>query len=500
MSKKIIIIGGGIGGLGTASLFAKKGYEVFLFEKNEHFGGRANIFQEQGFTFDMGPSWYMMPDIFEEFFALLGEDINEYLSLERLSPSYRVFLEGGNQHYDFYSDPKKNEETFESLEPGSSRILKKYLENAGYQYRIAKNEFMYKNYDSLFDFFNKRVMTEGRKLPLFTKMNRVIERLFKNELLRKVLQFQTVLLGTSPYDTPGIYSLMNYVDFIDGVHYPKGGIYSLINALVAVAKKNGVHLKASAPVEKIIIEDGRAVGVRLAGGEEVRADIVISNADYEYTENRLLDKDFRDHSQKYWDKQLLAPSAFIMYLGVEGKVPSLAHHNLLFSKDWKKNFKQIFDTPEWPDSPSIYISAPSKSDDTVAPIGKENLFVLVPIGSGMKYTETEEEQYAEKVLSIIEVSMNVPDLRKRIVYKRIYSIKDFERDYNSFKGTALGPAHTLLQTASFRSNNKSKKVKNLYYVGAYTNPGIGMPVCLISAQLVYKRILGIEDPAPLTTL
>ena len=499
-NKKIIIIGGGIGGLGTAMLFSKKGYEVTLLEKNAHLGGRANIFTEKGFTFDMGPSWYMMPDIFEDFFKLVGEDITKYLELEKLAPSYRVFLQSEDKHYDFYSDLDKNIATFESLEPGSGEKLKKHLERGGFQYEISKKEFMYKNYDSIFDFFNKRVMTAGRKLPLFSSMSSIVNKTFKNELLQKVLQYQTVLLGTSPYNTPGIYSLMNYVDFVDGVWYPKGGIYKLIEAMVDIAKKNNVNLKTNSEVSNIIVENGKAVGVKLANGEEMRADYVVSNADYEHTENKLLEAEHREHSAEYWDKRVLAPSAFIMYLGVEGKAPNLVHHNLMFSTDWIKNFHQIFEEVQWPDSPSIYVSKPTHSDASVAPAGTENMFVLVPIGSGLTYTDEQMKEYGDKVLDIIETKMKVENLKNRILYRRDYCVKDFEKDYNSYKGTALGPAHTLMQTAFFRPNNISKKVKNLFFVGAYTNPGIGMPVCLISAELVYKRIEGITDPGPLTSL
>jgi len=499
--KSVIIIGGGIGGLGSAILFAKKGYDVTLVEKNSRLGGRANIFTEKGFTFDMGPSWYMMPDIFEDFFKLVGENIADYLTLERLAPSYRVFLQSEHgKHYDFYSDMEKNKATFESIEPGSGKKLEEHLERGGFQYQISKQEFMYKNYDSLFDFFNKRVMTEGRKLPIFKKMSDIVNKTFNNELLQKVLQYQTVLLGTSPYNTPGIYSLMNYVDFVDGVWYPKGGIYKLIESLVSIAQKNGAKLRTEAPVANIIIENSTAVGVRLENGEEIRADYVISNADYQHTETKLISQEYRDHKPSYWEKQILAPSAFIMYLGVDGKAPSLSHHNLLFSKDWKKNFSEIFDTVSWPSSPSIYVSKPSQTDDSVAPVGTENMFVLVPIGSGLTYTEEEMKMYGDKVIAIIEKNMLVENFSNRILYRRDYCVKDFQKDYNSYEGTALGPAHTLMQTAFFRSNNVSKKVKNLYFVGAYTNPGIGMPVCLISSELVYKRIENITDPSPLQIL
>jgi phytoene desaturase len=495
--KEVVIIGAGIGGLATACMLGKKGYKVKIIEKNSQVGGRARIYTEDGFTFDVGPSWYMMPDIFEHFFKLMGEDITQYLQLERLSPSYRIFLKSEKKHYDFYSDLEKTIETFETLEPGSGKILREYMDTTKYQYEIAKNEFMFKNYDTIFDFFNKRVMVEGRKLPLFSSVRSIIDEKFKSEILRKVMQYQTVLLGTSPGDAPGIYSMMNYVDFVEGIWYPKGGIYKIVEALETIAKKHGVEIITNSPVQKIIVENKTAVGVLLEDGSEVRADLVISNADVVHTDMKLLDKEHRSKSEKYWNKRLMAPSAFIMYLGVEGKIPSLQHHNLLFAENWEENFQQIFKTPTWPTDPSLYVCCPSKTDSTVAPEGKENLFVLVPIASGLDYDDESMEKYTDFIMEEMSKNMDIPDFKNRIIHKKLYSVKDFVKDYNAFKGTALGFAHSLSQTAIFRPNNISKKVKNLYYVGAGTNPGIGMPICLISAELVYKRLENIEDPSPL---
>lgn len=495
--KEVIIIGAGIGGLATACLLGKKGYKVKIIEKNSQVGGRARIYTEDGFTFDMGPSWYMMPDIFEHFFELMGEDITQHLKLKRLSPSYRIFLKSEKKHYDFYSDLEKTIDTFETLEPGSGKVLRKYMATTKYQYEVSKNEFMFKNYDTIFDFFNKRVMVEGRKLPLFSSVRAIIEEKFKSEILRKVMQYQTVLLGTSPGDAPGIYSMMNYVDFVEGIWYPEGGIYKVIEALERIAKKHGVEIITNSPVQKIIVENKTAVGVLLENGSEVRADLVISNADVVHTDMNLLDKEHRTKKQKYWDKRLMAPSAFIMYLGVEGEIPSLQHHNLLFAENWEENFQQIFKTPTWPTDPSLYVCCPSKTDPTVAPAGKENLFVLVPIASGLDYTDESMEEYTDFILEEMSKNMDIPDFKNRIIHKKLYSVKDFVKDYNAFKGTALGFAHSLSQTAIFRPNNMSKKVKNLYYVGAGTNPGIGMPICLISAELVYKRLENITDASPL---
>jgi len=498
--KHAIIIGSGIGGLATASLLGKKGYKVTLLEKNERVGGRASVYKEEGFVFDMGPSWYMMPGIFEHFFELMGEDITKHLTLKRLSPSYRIFLKSDKRHYDFYSDLEKTIETFESIEPGSGEVLRKYMKSTEFQYKVARDEFMFKNYDSIFDFFNKRVMTEGRKLPLFSKVESIINSKFKSEILRKVMQYQTVLLGTSPGDAPGIYSMMNYVDFVEGVWYPEGGMYKIIEALESIAKKNGVTVQTSSPVSKIIVENKTATGVLLESGEKIHGDLVISNADIVHTEQKLLDKPERQRGMKYWNSRLMAPSAFILYLGIDGKIPSLEHHNLLFAKNWNKNFSQIFKKPKWPTDPSLYVCVPSKSDTTVAPQGKENLFVLVPIAAGLEYTEETLETYTDFVIQQMQENMDIPDFKKRIVYKRVYSVNNFIQDYNAFKGSALGFAHSLNQTAIFRPNNISKKVKNLYFVGAGTNPGIGMPICLISAELVYKRIEDIKDAPPLKQL
>lgn len=500
MDKSVIIIGAGFGGLGTACLLAKKGYKVTVLEKNSSIGGKARVYNEKGFTFDMGPSWYMMPDIFEHFFELMGEDINQYLKLKRLSPSYRIFLKSENKHYDFYSDLEKCIETFESLEPGSGPVLREYMQSTEYQYKIARNEFMFKNYDSIFDFFNKRVITEGRKLPLFSSVKSIIERKFKSEILRKVMQYQTVLLGTAPGDAPGIYSMMNYVDFVEGVWYPEGGIYKVVDALEKIASKYKVSIKTNSSVKEILVENGVTKGVVLDNGEIIKADIVVSNADVTHTDQKLLKPEYREKSEKYWEKRLMAPSAFIMYLGVKGGIPTLVHHNLVFSENWDENFTQIFKKPEWPTDPSYYVCAPSKSDTTVAPSGSENLFVLVPIAAGLTHTEDSLEEYSKKVFRDMAKNMNIPDLEGRIEYKRLYAVNDFIRDYNAWKGSALGLAHSLPQTAIFRPNNVNKKVKNLYYVGAGTNPGIGMPICLISAELVYKRIIGIKDPSPLKEL
>ena len=500
MNKRVVIIGAGIGGLGAAGLFAKKGYDVTVVEKNQNLGGRANVFEEQGFRFDMGPSWYLAPDIFEHFFHLMGERVEDHLDLIKLGPSYRIFFRKGGEPLDIHSDIEKDAATFEAIESGAGEKLRAYLKQSEYQYTVATQSFMFKNYDRIWDFFNRRVMTEGQKLSVFSTMHRFVSKFFQSQKLRQVMEYTMVFLGTSPYEAPALYNLMSHMDFNQGVFYPRGGFYELINALAGIAKKNGAVLRTNSPVEKIVVSDGRAQGVTLAGGEFIEADLVISNADMWFTETQLLDNASQTHKQKYWDKRTMAPSAFIMYLGVREKLPSLVHHNLLFSEDWRKNFDDIYKQPCLPNEPSLYVCAPSVTDAAVAPPGKENVFVLVPIASGLDMTEQEKEAYADGVLELMEGEMDLPGLRKKIEYRRIYTVENFAADYNAFKGSALGLAHTLRQTAIFRPKNHSKKVDNLYYVGAGTNPGIGTQICLISAELAYKRVHGIETAEPLSAL
>jgi phytoene desaturase len=500
MNKKVVIIGAGIGGLGAAGLFSKKGYDVCVLEKNSNAGGRANIFEHEGFRFDMGPSWYLAPDLFEHYFNLVGERVEDHLDLKRLSPSYRIFFRNSGQPLDINSDIDKDSATFEAIEAGAGDKLRAYLKQSEYQYEVATQHFMVKNYDSIFDFFNKRVMTEGQKLSVFSTMHRFVSKFFASNKLRQVMEYTMVFLGTSPYEAPALYNLMSHMDFNQGVFYPTGGFYELINALVRIAEKNGTEVRTNAAVEKILVKNGRASGVRLESGEVIEADIVISNADMWFTETRLLDQAEQTYPEKYWKKKVMAPSAFIMYLGVSEKLPSLVHHNLLFSEDWRKNFDEIYKDPCLPDEPSLYVCAPSVTDPSVAPAGKENLFILVPIASDLPITEEDKERYADRVLGLLESEMGLTGLRDKIEYQRVYTVENFAADYNAFKGSALGLAHTLRQTAIFRPKNISKKVKGLYYVGAGTNPGIGTQICLISAELAYKRVHGITSAEPLETL
>lgn len=562
MTKSAIIIGSGFGGLGSAALLAKAGYQVTVLEKNEQLGGRASLLEvdqdqngkwaeitkltneqnqattgsepilsdemqgateqhsktyskvrrtsstggnaadraQNGFKFDMGPSWYLMPDIFEDFFRLLGENVHDHLTLTKLEPGYRVFFKDTDKTVDIYDDLTRDLKTVEELEPGAADKLQEYLKQAEYQYNVAINRFLYKNYDSILDFLNKETAIEGSKLHVFSNMDRYVKRYFKTEEMQKLMMYPLVFLGSSPYNTPALYNIMSHVDFNMGVFYPQGGIYEIVKAIVGIGKKLGATYRTNAEVVRIIVENGQAVGVELADGSELRADIVISDADVHHTETKLLEPKQRVTSDKYWTKRTLAPSALLIYMGVKGELPSLQHHTLIFSKDWRKNFGEIFDHPAWPDDPSLYICNPSKTDPSVAPEGYENLFVLVPIAAGLEYDQAFLDDYADKILASVEKVADLPGLRERTVYQKIFCVDDFTSRYNSYKGTALGLAHTITQTAIFRPSNINKKVKNLYYVGANTNPGIGMPITLISAELMYKRLNGDKSAGPLTDL
>jgi len=501
-SKKVIVIGAGIGGLGTAALLSKRGYEVTILEKNETLGGRANIFTAKGYTFDMGPSWYLMPDVFEHFYGLVNEDINEHLDIVRLSPSYRVFFPGDDELpiLDMESDLEKDLSTLEKLEPGVTPKIRKYLKRSEKQYGIAIKHFMHRNYNSAWDFLKWEIAKEGRHMNPLQTMEKYLNKWFKDERLKKILEYTLVFLGSAPSKTPALYNVMNHVDFGMGVFYPRGGIYTIIESFKNMNEKFGTTIRTNAPVKRIIVENKEAVGVELKNGEILNADYIVSNADMWFTETRMLDKKDQTFPEKYWEKSTMAPTAFIMYLGLNGTVPNLTHHNLRFCKDWKQNFVEIFDKPQLPSDPSYYVCKPTHTDKNIAPEGQDILFVLVPLPYEVSPSDEEKKSYRNKVIAMMKKDLNLPDLEDMINYERSYWGDDFSRDYNAYKGNALGgQAHTLKQTL-LRPKNFSKKVKNLYYAGAGTNPGIGVPTSLISSQLAYKRIKGIKHPHPLTDL
>lgn len=488
---RISIIWAWFGWLSAAIYLAKAGHEVHIFEKNDAPWGRASILEANGFRWDMWPSWYLMPDAFKVAFDDWGEKVEDYLDLQVLDPMYRIYFSHTPDSVDVRPGLDANLPQFEQREPGVTPKLRDYLEKSEYQYTIAMKDFVPKNYNSFLDFFTRKMMTEGTKLHVFEKMHSYVKRFVKHPYIQKILQYPLVFLGTAPKDAPALYNIMSYVDFGMGVFYPKGWIYAIIDSLVSIAKKNGVTIHCSSNVEWIEVgSDNKVTGIRV-WWMIIEADCVISNADMRFTETKLLPIHLQTYPQSYRDKKTMAPSGFIVYLWVKGKMEKVKHHTLLFSPDRDKNFDEIFEEKVSPSDPSLYLCCPSKTDTTVAPEWYENMFILVPFPPGVLLDDVQKTLYKKKVYTLIEETIG-ETFQDRIVEEHLFTVEDFEKRYNAFQWTALGLAHTLRQSALRRPNNVSKKVKWLYYTWWYTNPGIGMPMCMISGKLVAERIAYVK--------
>ncbi len=479
--KKVVVIGSGFGGLAAAGLLAKNGHDVTVFEKNEQVGGRASVWKKDGFIFDMGPSWYLMPDVFENYFSEFGKKPEDYMDLVRLDPSYRVFFDK-DDFVDISADLNKNLEIFEELEPGAKEKMKEYLKLSEYEYEIAMRDFIYKDYKHLTDFFKPKLIIEGTKLHMFQKLDGFAQRFFKSDKIRKILEYTIVFLGGSPYDSPALYSLMSHVDFNMGVWFPKGGMGKLAEAMHKLAIEQGANFELNEPVLKILVEKGKVVGIKTTK-KKYEADIVVVNADYAWADQNLLDDEYKSYSKRYWEKRKIAPSAYLLYLGLNKQIKRFIHHNLYFHPKWDKHFEDIFDDPKWPDDFSYYVSCISKTDKKTAIKNGENVFVLIPVAPDLEDTKKTREKYFNKTIKHIEY-LTGENLRDHIVVKRIFAHNDFSYRYNAYKGTALGLAHTLKQTAVFRPKHESKKVNNLYFTGHYNHPGIGVPMVIISSQIL----------------
>lgn len=494
-NKKVIIIGAGFGGLATAALLAKDGYAVTVLEKNEQLGGRAGRIKKKGFTFDIGPSWYMMPDVFERFFAQLGKKPQDLLDLIKVAPQYRIFF-SDKTSVDITDDLAQTKKTFEKLEPGSATFFTKYLQEAKFKYELSVGQVLYKNVDHVWDFFSWQLVLHGLRLNPFTSMQSYVQRFFKSEKVQQIIQYTLVFLGGAPSNMPAMYSLMSHVDFNLGTYYPMGGFYSLVEVMAAIGTEQGVTFRKKAPVKTILISEGKVTGVELENGEKIPADVVVSNADYSWTEDALSDQSARSISAKAWQKKVLAPSAFLIFTGVKGKLPKLAHHNIFFGKNWVEHFETIFSKPSWPKTPSIYINKPSATDPSVAPKGHENLMILVPIAPYLEETATSKRRYADYIYGYLEKELGL-SIKKKLVVEELFSVSDFSSRYNSLGGNALGGlAHTLFQTGPWRAPNISKKLPNLIFAGANTVPGIGVPSAIISAQLAVERVHRLFGDVP----
>ena len=511
MTKRAVVVGGGIGGLATAALLAKSGMSVELYEARDQLGGRASVWEHKGFRFDMGPSWYLMPEAFDQFFKLMGTTAQRELDLVRLNPAYQTRNEGDTEVLRVADNLADNLRLFDTVEPGSGERLKRYLASAEDTYRLAVRHFLYTNFDSSRPFTHPEVLARlGNFVKhLVTSLDSFAGAHVKDTRLRKILDFPAVFLGASPYSTPSMYHLMTHIDMNVGVFYPQGGFGTVISAVERLARQAGVVIHMGKPVTKIEVDSsGQAVGIRL-GKELVAADVVIANADLHHVQTKLLNPRHQDLPQRWWDKRQPGPSAMLLFLGVRGELPQLDHHNLVYTDDWKRNFAQVFKRADGsskvPHPASLYICKPSATDSSVAPEGYENLFVLVPIapdpaigaggvdGSG----NPSFESAADAVIQQIADWCQIPDLAERIVVRRSFGPADFVSEYNAWSGTALGMAHTLKQSAFFRPKTISSKVRGLYFVGHNSVPGIGLPMCLIGAELVYKRLTADGSTGPI---
>jgi phytoene desaturase len=481
---EVVVVGGGFGGLSTACYLADAGAEVTIVERNDQLGGRASRLERGGFRFDMGPSWYLMPDVFEDFFAHFGRSPGEFYGLTRLDPHYRIFFKDGDR-VDLVPDLATNRETFETYEAGAGEALERYLAKAEQNYRVGMEHFVYEDRTGLADYADADVLRHARGLSLLGSMQDHVERYFDHPKLQQVMQYTLVFLGGSPHNTPALYNLMSHVDFNLGVHYPEGGLGGVVDAVASLATDLGVTVRTGEPATAI---RGRRGGFRVATDRgEYYPDLVVSDADYAHTERELLPPEKRQYDDGYWESRTYAPSAFLLYLGVEGDLPGLAHHSLVLPTDWDPHFAALFDDPAWPDDPAYYLCVPSKTDDSVAPPGHSNLFALVPVAPGLEDTPDRRRAYRDLVLEDIAANAGV-DLRDRIVVEETFCVSDFAERYNATKGTALGLAHTLRQTALLRPPHASSAVDGLYFAGSYTTPGIGVPMCLISGQLTAERM------------
>lgn len=485
-TQSVLVIGSGFAGLSAASFMAKNGWQVTVVEKNNTPGGRARQFISDGFIFDSGPSFYWMPDVFERYFNQFGKSVSDYYSLERLDPSYRIYWEDSVTDIPAsYAELKK---LFESLEPGSGEQLDKYLQAAAYKYEVGMKKMVYKPGLSIAEFLDWQTIKGAFKLQLFSSIRKEIARHFKHPKLRQLMEFPVLFLGALPQDTPALYSLMNYADIMGGTWYPQGGMYAVVEGMYQLAKETGVQFCFDEEVKSFEMAENKVKTVITSKGR-YQPDVVISGADYHFTEKNLLPEKFRTYSENWWNKKTMAPSCLLYYVGLNKKLKNPVHHSLFFDVAFEQHGNEIYNHPQWPTDPLFYVSIPSLTNKNAAPPGQEALVLLVPVASGLEGDDEElREKYFQKLLDRLEKHFN-QSIRDAMVFKKSYSVSDFATDYNSYRGNAYGLANTLRQTAIFRPACRSKKVKNLFFAGQLTVPGPGVPPCIISGEVAAKQVM-----------
>jgi len=485
--KHAVVIGSGFAGLSAATHLATNNFRVTLVEKNESPGGRARKFEHQGFVFDMGPSWYWMPDVFEKYFATFDKKPSDYYDLIRLDPSYAVIY-GENDVLDIPANLDQFKQMLEKIEPGAAVQLDKFLEQAAYKYQVGIHDLVTKPSRSVFEFTSPSLLKDMLRMDIFQSMAKHVRKFFKSEKIIRLMEFPVLFLGETAENIPALYSLMNYADIALGTWYPKKGMHEIIRGMVSLAEEKGVNILYNSEVEEIEIENGKAKRVRLISGEKIEADVVIAGADYHHVDKHLINPNYSNYSEQYWDKRVMAPSSLLFYLGINKRVKNLRHHNLFFDELLGPHADAIYKNPRWPDKPLFYASVPSITDKTIAPEGKENMFLLIPLAPDLEDSEELREKYYNIIMDRLE-KITDQEIRSHVVFKRSYAHSDFKSDYHAFKGNAYGLANTLTQTAVLKPSLKNKKVSNLYYTGQLTVPGPGVPPSLISGQVVANEVI-----------
>ncbi|WP_258104382.1 NAD(P)/FAD-dependent oxidoreductase [Marinoscillum sp. MHG1-6] len=481
---KAVVIGSGFAGMSSAALIAKDGHEVTLLEKNAETGGRARVLREQGFSFDMGPSWYWMPDVFDRFFSYFGKSASDYYDLVRLEPNFKIFFE--NEVVTIPDNREALHDLFERLEPGSSKRLEAFMEDGAFKYEVGVNDIIYRQPNGIWPFIDWKIMKSAAGLHLLKPISKHIRQYFKHPYLIQLLEFPVLFLGADPKHTPALYSMMDYAGLYLGTWYPMGGFGRIADAFKQVAEEQGVRFIAGEEVKNFDISN-QQITQASTSSKGYKADTFVISGDYHHFDTEVLPEAYRQYSSTYWDSRVMAPSAFLYYIGFKGKLPQLEHHNMFFDTDFGDHSKAIYETVSFPERPQFYVSCSSKTDPSVAPEGHENLVILIPVAAGLENTELMKEHYFNLVCDRMKEKIGV-DIRPNVVYRKDYAVEDFKKDYHAFRGNAYGLANTLKQTAFLKPNMRHKKLKNTFFTGQLSVPGPGVPPSIVSGELAANYV------------